>query len=134
MTEHTHPFRHWVIEDWCKPVSYACLPEWDDPTWEARYDNDLESGKRTTRNVFGHFANVIDRMRSDVEWWRRITGIMDLEDDPEMWGGGRERMSNGVERFIRCMGRVVSPSIQIRGLSCLSKSSLHRGKRFHPYD
>lgn len=113
MTEHTTPFRHWIIEDWCKPVSYACLPDWDDTTWEARYDNDLENGKRTTRNVFSHFASVISKMRSDVEWWRRITGIADLEDDPEMWGGGLHVMLPGgwlsthldYDRHIKLPGR-----------------------------
>lgn len=93
------PFRHWILPNWCQPVSYACLPDLDSPIWEASYDNDLERGKKTTRRVDllhgDEIENVINAMRQSANEWRTPTGINDLEDDPELWGGGLHVMMPG---------------------------------------
>jgi hypothetical protein len=84
VVESASPFRHWVIDDWCKPVPYQRVSG-----WEASYDNDIEQGKRTTRNIPEAFRHIFAELRnfSTVDEWERITDLP-LADDPEMHGGG----------------------------------------------
>lgn len=63
------------------------LPQ--DVEWEAVYDNDLERGKRTTRN-FPHPFFADDSAR-----WSGITGIEGLEHDPTFHGGGLQVVDPG---------------------------------------
>lgn len=94
---HHVPFRHWIVDgvfdDSLVIKAFGEVPpaEWD--RWEGRYDNDIERGKRTVREV-GHAGesllqvavklNSLDFMRLLREW----TGITDLERDPTLHGAG----------------------------------------------
>jgi hypothetical protein len=87
------PFPWWVAEGFAPAVPPDAIPgpEWDG--WEARYNNDLERHKRTTRHTDRLPAPVRDvfaamRSAGEVRRWRERTGIPDLEDDPTLHGGG----------------------------------------------
>jgi hypothetical protein len=97
LTHSDTPFPYWVIDRWCRPVSYEALPGifWEE--WEVGYSNDCERGKRTTRTIPDGFEKVFGRLRSPdtVARWAGLTGIPDLVDDPNMHGGGLHVMPAG---------------------------------------
>lgn len=86
------PFRHWVAPWKCSPVplSFIPPPEWSG--WEARYDNDLERGKRTTRVDCGY--GELSRP-DESDRWTDLTGIPGLEFDASEYGGGLQITSPG---------------------------------------
>jgi Rps23 Pro-64 3,4-dihydroxylase Tpa1-like proline 4-hydroxylase len=85
------PFWHWVIDSWLTAETLPPPPPDNDwPGWEARYENDVEQHKRTSRRlVFGQYAPIFERLRSPltVEAWSERTGV-NLLDDPTLHGGG----------------------------------------------
>lgn len=95
----TDPVRWWITNG-PSPVSLSCVPgpEWEG--WEARYENDTEYHKRTTRN----WNELPEPLASGMSmyfhhagstWWERLTGILDLTHDPTNHGGGVHVMSPG---------------------------------------
>jgi 2OG-Fe(II) oxygenase superfamily len=89
MDHGTKPFRWWVIDNWCEPVSISDIPPECDYRWEARYENDLERGKRTTRQIPPAFDFIFNRLTSfncEAAWCARTGEI--LERDPTNHGGG----------------------------------------------
>ena len=81
------PFRHWIFDDWCEPLSPPPPPA--DPRWEARYCNDAERLKRTTRDLAAipGAPQLFDRLRGSAHDWSPILGYQVI-DDPTMHGGG----------------------------------------------
>lgn len=87
----THPFRWWVSDGWGPTCHMPNLPPASADVWEARYENDVERHKRTTRrvgDVYG-MGPIFDRLRSPAmaaEWSDRLG--YPVCDDPTMHGGG----------------------------------------------
>jgi 2OG-Fe(II) oxygenase superfamily len=83
------PFRWWQLDDWATPIDLRQLPEDDDPCWEARYDNDCEKGKKTTRAMLPPYDAHLKILQSDVaiDAWTCELGYA-LYSDPFMHGGG----------------------------------------------
>ncbi len=89
----TVPYRHWIVKQ-CDEFPLAapldCLPGRDDPRWEARYDNDCESGKRTLRDLTGipelkkRWDDFVLMVEPDI----LHPPIPRVELDPTTWGGG----------------------------------------------
>lgn len=83
------PVRWWTFDDWCQPLAEVPPREWSG--WEARYENDCERGKRTTRRVedVTGLARIFERLRSprSVSTWAARLGYP-VEDDATMHGGG----------------------------------------------
>jgi hypothetical protein len=85
----THPFRWWVFDGWGPTYHLPNLPAASAPVWEARYENDAERRKRTTRrvgDVYGMSA-IFDRLRSLADEWSARLGYP-VGDDPTLHGGG----------------------------------------------
>lgn len=83
----TEPCRWWIEDGWCEPPSLA-LPPPESDLWEARYSNDCERGKRTTRRVEGPvLAPLFARLRAAAAKWSARLGYA-VEDDPTLHGGG----------------------------------------------
>ncbi len=95
-TRHEHPFTHFVVEDFAPAglvdgLSWVPGPEW--AGWEARYDNDCERGKRTTRRL-----DAIGPGWGDLFGWLngellattlgRTCGVYPLSPDPTAHGAG----------------------------------------------
>jgi Rps23 Pro-64 3,4-dihydroxylase Tpa1-like proline 4-hydroxylase len=61
----------------------------DNSIWEARYNNDVERGKRTTRDVTSIIgaSELFDQMRGSAAAWSSVLGYP-VRDDPTMHGGG----------------------------------------------
>ena len=87
----TDPVRWWVVDDAVRTVPVASIPPEDWSGCEARYDNDCESGKRTTRDLrtLPAIAQVLAALRSpaSVSRWSALLGYP-VEDDPTLHGGG----------------------------------------------
>lgn len=85
----TEPVRWWIIERWCQPVFMSDIPPENDPVWEASYDNDLECGKRTTRQVPPAFEYVFGRLYCShiSRSWSARCGY-ELGHDPTQHGAG----------------------------------------------
>lgn len=84
------PVRYWVVDNWCRPCgAVGDIPPPDAACWEAKYDNDCERGKRTTRavGVVPHYDAVLARMRAGAAEWSARLGYP-VEDDPTLHGGG----------------------------------------------
>jgi hypothetical protein len=92
------PVRWWCLDDAVPPGPVGHVPGAHDPCWEARYDNDLERGKRTTRDPvwMDHLAPCIRALRAErvVACWSRELGYP-VEDDPTLHGGGVHVTSPG---------------------------------------
>lgn len=86
------PFRWWIERNVVNPIDMSDLPPFDWPGWEARYDNELERRKNTTRKIDKlsmAIQEIFTRMRSEY-WqndWSTEMGYR-LEDDPTLHGGG----------------------------------------------
>jgi len=81
------PFRHWIFDDWCGPLPPP--PHKSSSRWEARYCNDAERNKRTTRDTdaIPGARPLFDRLRGLASDWSSILGYP-VMDDPTMHGGG----------------------------------------------
>ncbi|HEX4608505.1 MAG TPA: 2OG-Fe(II) oxygenase [Urbifossiella sp.] len=84
----TDPVRWWVRDGWTAPLTGA-VPPAGHPCWEARYDNDLERGKRTTRDpgAVPGLNPLFVRMRGLAAEWSDRLGYP-VADDPTLHGGG----------------------------------------------
>lgn len=87
------PFRHWVIDNWCNPLKSERMADAMQHHWQVSYDNDVERGKRTSRDFITmlpelHEAFIQLRCPSNVKRWAEITGIESLQDDPQAHGAG----------------------------------------------
>lgn len=83
------PVRWWMVDRWCEPVGLGNLPSRVEGVWEARYDNDCEHGKRTTRTPPTLYGEVLRRLQTDQvrqEWSERLG--YDLVHDETVHGGG----------------------------------------------
>jgi len=88
----SRPFRHWVAPWTCPTVPTTAIPTADWAGWEARYDNDLERGKRTCR---GDVGRVELTRPDDAERWSSLTGIPGLGLDRSEYGGGLQVTAPG---------------------------------------
>lgn len=88
--------RYWVIDNWCEPVLYGALPDAEWPGWEARYDNDCERNKFTTRNLSAMpaFAAILSRLQESIPTLSNVLGYP-AEADPTLHGGGLHVMRSG---------------------------------------
>ena len=98
------PFRHVVIEckEFAEWIANDPLPipseEW--PHWEARYENDIERHKRTTRLIDSlpiQFKRFFDELTHPefCSFMRELFGIPDLVFDETLHGGGLHVTSPG---------------------------------------
>jgi len=99
MVCHDSPFRHWVIDDFCNPIAKSVLDRHIGPNFEAFYDNDIERGKKTARNIDlvpGPVASIMERLTNagSVGHWSRVLGVT-LQADPTNHGGGLHVMDAG---------------------------------------
>lgn len=87
----TDPVRWWAFDGAVRPVELFRVPlAHDRAAWEARYDNDAERGKRTTRHA--HWLDFVapglfPALRGRAAEWSARLGYP-VEDDPTMHGGG----------------------------------------------
>jgi Rps23 Pro-64 3,4-dihydroxylase Tpa1-like proline 4-hydroxylase len=83
------PFRWWMTDNWCTPIDLCWLPSREKPIWEARYDNDCESGKRTTRQLPLDYTETMAMMRDPTlaELFSRILGYEVVNDETNHGGG-----------------------------------------------
>lgn len=87
------PVRWWVFDGWHESHGEVAFwnavpgPAWEG--WEAKYDNDAERGKRTTRRIdwLPLWGPLFGRMRRLAGEWSERLGYA-VEDDPYMHGGG----------------------------------------------
>jgi len=79
--------RIWTLNDGPEPVHPDDL---SGISWEVIYDNDLERGKRTTRDYPHSFLRD-----DDSGDWSQRTGIPSLERDPTLHGGGLQILLSG---------------------------------------
>lgn len=93
-TSGTDPFRYWIIDDWHEPLSGERMPDAIMHKWEVSYDNDVEHGKRTSRNygamiapLQSAFGKLFDEWVT-LEWLQKLTGITSLFHDPTNHGAG----------------------------------------------
>jgi 2OG-Fe(II) oxygenase superfamily len=89
LTTGVTPFRWWMLDDFCEAIPIGKLPPRGDDIWEARYDNDCESGKRTTRTLPAVYATPFNLLRGlhVAKKWGEILGY-ELYDDDTVHGGG----------------------------------------------
>lgn len=92
------PFRWWVFDGWCPPwPDLVRLPVPSSDCWEARYDNDCERAKLTTRKA-GWLSfltgDLFPTMEAHGGEWRRRLGYP-VRPDPTMHGGGLHVMLPG---------------------------------------
>jgi hypothetical protein len=97
VAESATPFHHWIIDDWCLPVSIDLRNQ---SRWEVEYANELERGKRTSRDVEGFGPNVAEVFRElrdpdTVNEWAERTGIVGLMPDPLLHGAGLHLLNPG---------------------------------------
>lgn len=91
------PFRHWLLHDILDaPLARAAFdatPASDWPGWEARYDNDCERGKRTSRPAAGlpaPWPEVFAALERPgfVARLADLSGVPSLRADSSNWGAG----------------------------------------------
>ena len=84
------PVRWWSEPGAVRAVDLADIPAAEWGGWEARYENDAEHLKRTTRKLTGLSSAVRDvfrNLRGSVGAWSTRLGYP-VEDDPLLHGGG----------------------------------------------
>lgn len=93
-TTDTTPVRHFVIDGFVEPREWWEAPKPDWISWEARYDNELERGKRTTRTVHGWSEGVLRRMH-EIDVLRACSQLFGIAAYPDamLWGGGLHVLS-----------------------------------------
>ena len=88
-----HPFRHWIIDDYCPPLTDIRMADAMLHRWQVSYDNDVERGKKTSRDWDGMLAELrtaFIRLRhpETVAELAELTGVEGLMDDPQAHGAG----------------------------------------------
>jgi hypothetical protein len=85
----TAPVKWFTVDDWCDPEEGWVVPPAGDAVWEARYENDCERGKRTTRALRGWDLTLLHRLQSPdtLRLCRDRFGFSALPD-PYLWGAG----------------------------------------------
>ncbi len=96
MTHFTAPVRHFVWDDFVAPRADWVLPPPEWGGWEARYSNDLERGKRASRDMVPWAADVLRQMHElDVlQACARLFGVGAFPD-ASLWGGGLQTLDPG---------------------------------------
>lgn len=98
LTTGSQPVRHFVIDDFVAPRRDWTVPPADARVWEARYDNDCERGKRTTRELSwgGWPADVMSRLNG-IDVLRHCTNAFGVIAYPDslFWGGGLQVLAPG---------------------------------------
>lgn len=94
------PFRWWIVDDWFKPLSDIRMADAVLHPWEVSYNNDVERGKRTSRNweaMLPELRTAFIKLRHDdtVKEWANITSIPSLADDPTAHGAGLHCSTDG---------------------------------------
>lgn len=87
------PFRHWVFDDYWQPLNEIRMADAMLHQWEVFYDNELERGKKTSRQwnlMLPELKTAFIKLRhpDTVEELANLTGIYDLMDDPVAHGAG----------------------------------------------
>lgn len=88
-----NPFRYWIEDGWFKPLDDTMMADAIMHKWEVSYDNDVERGKRTSRNFNGmlpRLQHAFAALRDPfyVKHWSEYAGIPSLMDDPVAHGAG----------------------------------------------
>lgn len=83
MTSGFEPFRWWMMDEAFRVLPAPPPPDWDG--WEARYDNDCERGKRTTR-LSPLCAEMVRALENRFLWFDLLGYPLDV--DPHHHGGG----------------------------------------------
>lgn len=92
MLTYTEPFRHWILDEWCEPLPEVSVLS----HWEVGYDNDVERGKLTTREIGpagAVFARLLDP--SFVREWAFRIDEPHLVADESLHGGGLQVITPG---------------------------------------
>lgn len=89
LTINTNPVRHWIEDDWADVSKLPEIPGNWWAGWEACYNNDVERGKRTARDIgmLAGYGALITRLRDCAATWSHRLGYY-LSDDPQLHGGG----------------------------------------------
>lgn len=100
MDSYSEPFRHWILDDAFEPLPADQFEGIADLKYEVAYANDVEQGKLTVRDpdlMPIHAAAIIAKLRHPdfVRGWAREAGIIGLEDDTTLHGGGLHTMLPG---------------------------------------
>jgi hypothetical protein len=92
----TNPVRWFYLDGWCSPCPAGDVPAADWPEWEARYDNDCERGKRTTRVLWGWNRDILGHLHAPemLTLCREAFGFA-ATPAPTLHGGGLHVMSPG---------------------------------------
>lgn len=93
------PFKWWIFDDWFQPLTDVRMADAMLHQWEVAYDNDVEKGKRTSRNfetMLPELRTAFIRLRhpDTVEAWKGLTDIPSLIDDPVSHGAGLHLSGN----------------------------------------
>ncbi len=95
MNVHDLPFRHAVFDDFFE-VGEWDIPPATDSIWEARYENDIEYGKRTTRRLPLWAFDVLTTITNTAALKQMDQAFGgDFVADPYMWGGGLQVSRGG---------------------------------------
>ncbi len=94
------PFRWWVIDDFCKPLTPERMADAMMHRWQVSYDNDVERGKKTSCDfvtMLPELQDTFHRMRTpeQVAELSKLTGIPDLLHDHFMHGAGLHLSTEG---------------------------------------
>lgn len=96
----SNPFRYWVYDNWCQPLKPGRMADAMLHKWEVSYDNDLEYGKKTSRNfnqMLPELQDAFNVLQSDETLARfiNITNVPSLTNDPIMHGAGLHLSTDG---------------------------------------
>lgn len=92
-TKGDNPFRYWVFDNYLQPLKPERMADALLHKWEVAYDNDVERGKRTSRNycsMLPELQGAFKKLQSDEELARliQLTDIPSLMNDPVSHGAG----------------------------------------------
>lgn len=99
------PFRWWIIDDFLTPLKPDRMADAMLHKWEVAYDNDVERGKKTSRNFAGmipELQTAFTKLRCEktVKMLADLTNIHSLQDDPIAHGAGLHLSVDG--SFLQC--------------------------------
>lgn len=88
-----HPFRYWTFDNFYQPLTDIEMADAMMHKWQVSYDNDLERGKKTSRNwdtMQAKIRTAFLRLRHPdmVQHLAELTDITSLMDDPDAHGAG----------------------------------------------
>lgn len=85
------PFRWWVFDNFCKPLTPERMADAMMHRWQVSYDNDVERGKKTSCDFITMLPELQDafrRLQQSVQGFSSLTEIPSLINDPINHGAG----------------------------------------------